>query len=989
MAEPANNAPPTIAVYPLLPEPEMLENGSIDLLLAQIKSQLTTAASSTDEFVVLDRSDLRGRTLSPERESLATRSAADYVLTGSLIQRNNEPAMRLQLSHVRSNRLVALKTFMLDDQLGVPQSDVIGFLRFAAKRDNRYSDDDIDFRLSVAGVFPVEGSNYRLPEVSRISEAVTEELLGKDRFALISGQQAYALYLESYRLPDRTGIKRADVILHARLLNGGSSTEGLDLVLFLERVDGLRKVIALRALTQEQMVQRIVEAVNNQLKVLPHVSSTIENDAQDLVNQAWSEIYKKGRPLLNLFPFEITDKNKSRLHSFKALIDEALALNPSNHEAIAGKALYAGLNQEYALEYSHLQSLLWSPRPEAFDMGVQILRNKLNMGSSYYFKGNAAGLAEYPIEDDAVQDLIKLDWLFAKEKGYRLWWNFRTHLPPITSKDDRLWEYVLGIRNPDLDSLARFKVLPGPMSIVQASRPDDVPTGIDHRQSVYYALANSIAPLSLRIGLNGFYSAPVDLIIHSDDAKGLQLADMYLFQRLAGMAALSNTPAIEPDLLYAATLCLYEQSMCSISQQLYQSILDRSKNFRQVTVSQARNPGRATLYADGLIAMARAKLSATKLPGVSTQGSEVTAAEPERVVGSFQLDKSELDKLRVIPGATTPCDNCAGLSSLRDVYASPDGRWLANSRPYFDVSGLYSANPALKKWMFDNGYLSVAGTKSVRKLPRVVVKRGLRHDFPELNERQINDVIAAYNTSEYKVKDSGHVEVHLDTDLNSMNIHSPDLRKEAKFGQQVALSNEKAIICDQWHEGYQFSLYPNAWEVDRKANLFCDGSHLAIVDEWIVKANGGRITFYTDDSDGYNQNASREIEEDFNTLKVGASVEDVKAHDNLLVVKARHRYDYFLLVYQLRSGYWQPITLLKLLNFTNDFEVFNNQIFQLNHNDVLVYGFDGTRLNLKHRFPVAPADNINPPVHLLLVHDTEGDKLVVDVNRELLQIWLD
>jgi len=264
----------------------------------------------------------------------------------------------------------------------------------------------------------------------------------------------------------------------------------------------------------------------------------------------------------------------------------------------------------------------------------------------------------------------------------------------------------------------------------------------------------------------------------------------------------------------------------------------------------------------------------------------------------------------------------------------------------------------------------------------------LRQDFPKLSNHKIDNIISDFNTSHYRVDGSGQVQLFLQSQLEPLKISAPVLRRDAYFGKQVGLSDDKVIICDQWHEGYQFLLFPGAWELERKANELCDGSILALIDDWVIKARGPQITFYQDESNEFKRQAVRDITQDFGGLYEGSFVQNVRVHGDLLVAKVRNRSAYFLSIYQLRSGQWQPVSLTEAPNFFTDFDVFDRQVFQLHQNEVLVYHFDGEKLQLKYRYPILEKDNLNTPNFMLVTRDESGEKLVIDANRELHQIRL-
>jgi len=693
---------PTVAIYPLIPAPGTV-GVSADALLVQLEHELTTGLGYSDELVVLDRSDTNGNVLSPERKVLAIKPAADYVLTGVLTQQSDHTSVRLQLSHVASHRLVAVEDFMLDVTYSLNNADITRFLSTAIKKDREKANSATTFRLSVAGILPTVDSMHQSAVARKIQAGVTTNLLQLDDYTMVSGDMAHGLYLESARSPQTSGIERADIIVYARLLDAESDDDGFDLVLFLERVDGLRKVIALHEQTVDALAKTIVASVQQHLKPVSVVSMQNRQAAQQIVDQAWAEIFRNGQLSVNHFPRKLTDRNTPKLASFSALLDKAMELDPTNPEAIAGKALLGAPLGDHANSYTMLHALLWDPRPYAFDLGVQILKKKLNMGSSLHHDGNLAGLPGYGAESEAVEELVRHKMLIDRNNDGQYWWSYGYRQTPMAMTDEEMWEYVLGVRNPELDSLARFKLQRGSITTHHPSRKNNVHTGIDYRQSLYYALANTVAPLYLDVGKSGYYSTPVELQSGLNDSFQLTQEQLFSFQRLAGMAALSQTPAIEPDVLFAAALCRYRQSLCASSRQLYESITYRSGRFRAQVVDRAHNAERTTLYADSLIAMARSKVRELGKQSTSTQQATLSTTNSAPVAETQRVLLEDVAAIKQIDNAIEPCSHCAGLKSLRGVSASPSGRWLADSESYYGVPGRYTASTELKTWMFDQG----------------------------------------------------------------------------------------------------------------------------------------------------------------------------------------------------------------------------------------------------------------------------------------------
>ena len=127
-------------------------------------------------------------------------------------------------------------------------------------------------------------------------------------------------------------------------------------------------------------------------------------------------MYKNGKLFVNGFPPRITEKNRGKLSAFENAINQARLLDPDHPDVIASLALIARIHGHHDTEYNLMQRLLWDQRVYAFDLGQQILDQRLGHGATYYTDNLFAGLPGYVNQAQAVNELTEKLW-FKEDRG--------------------------------------------------------------------------------------------------------------------------------------------------------------------------------------------------------------------------------------------------------------------------------------------------------------------------------------------------------------------------------------------------------------------------------------------------------------------------------------------------------------------------------------------------------------------------------------------
>jgi len=1001
-----------LAIYPLLPAPDSINDPQLSFRLGSVHHKLNALFGSNNDVIVLDR-QYQAKLDSPERAALASQEIADYILTGGLRQQAETTHLRLQVSHRESRRLVATLNYQTTDVATDGFESALEHVLIAIERDKRKQsqpDQNNRLRISVAGFIPSHLTTGEGDTLRALQNRLVDDLLLSDELSLISNEYAYGLYLESGLAPDTVKPQLPQMILHGNLLATNTESDGYHVVLHMQRIGGLRKTLVVHSDNSESLPDKVIASVRQHLETPVYATNSRQQQADLLMQSAWKLIFKSGKPFVNGFSYKITDRNRVKLKEFQRLARQALDIDNNNYEARGALALSYGLQGNGNLEYELIEPLLWDWREPAFAFGKQILDKRLNINGTQFSSAQVAGTSGTLSEEDLAGKLADAGWL--KLSGYKnevpeYFWRSAKDALRFVPDDPDIWEYLLGIKGTSLDNLIRYRAVSatGVLPTGHPERKTFSNVGVGPVQSVYYALANSAAPISLSLGKNGFYSAPV--VIELD--KSVYAESYYRYLQLIGMATIADGDSVEPDLLYASVICGYNSLFCPYSKSVFDSVERNSDSLLNAYSKNSFDKTKGTLIADSLLAMAKRE-SALLSQSSGNKQLDVPASDISLVNVAEKIESSvtgpsigtgtnstALHKLKQLYVPTEHsagpafeyCADCPDYLKKRRIASSPDGRWQVVPEAHYDGAGTFDAEKEIVVWMFKNELLDIRGKKTRRHLRDDRILSKLRQDFPDLSDNDIEKLIRDYFKAEFKQHGSGRVVVYGSAGQNPQFLTPPKARPEQEFGDRVYTGNGKILVCDQWGEGFEYLLYNGDWLFDRNVKGVCNNPVMAISGDRIIRAKNHELQFLRQSGNSYTVEKAENIGIDFKQSSVARiAISDIWTNDSSLVVATITSGKRRFFVYRNIKNKWQANTVIHLPEHYDRLVFHDDQMFQTTATSVIGYrlSVDGMAYESHYGMPEGYRGGTG---FIFVMDNGDSVKLVLSGIRSPLEMLID
>ena len=853
---------PRIALYPLVPAAEIEDTELTWSAMTRTNERFAAALSSIETVSLLDRA-VQNHPLLPQKHldidtyDSPSRMAADYIISGTA-RYAPEPSLVIELVHVTSAQVVKQFTVNANYRLALDMQPIAQAVATAVRADTtrRMRHTNAVRMLAVTSIFTPTDDTSMSFEARQLEDQLISGILNEPDYGLIARRHLLALELETRLLGTTHHRAAPDVAIDGRLLKSvntkaGTAAHSYSLLLYLQRLGGLRKAFLLESSDVQTLADQAIELIAANLPVQACIESSQSEKSDQLTDDAWSIMSNSDYSLAALRRWEgyFDASNTDALRQANKILDQAVALDPHNARASGLKSMVVGMLGDASQQIALLDELMWHADPRVFQFGKFLMDRRFRKGTLSPNAKIFDGLPGPLTGEDLIESLIAEGLLRdVGVSGKRsLFYAYSSALNDQFDEHSMREAMQRAITSPASEYI-RYKIAREYASKVTVKAPRS-PGSRYYNNQVYLGITtHPEAQMVYRIAISRL---PVLLKVDTKDLRwisvDLPLADLEHYSRqaiqehmqLTGTALFSDALFFESELLHASMVCYYSRYLCAHAQLMLLDTLENSKALRQGLSGRSNNKSKEKDWLDGMFAMAErvsAPLTETLENAVTSTAKRATDNHDEqintgRLVGHTRiapgLENADLFKL---------CNDCPQYLKHNLTLSTPDGAWNVVSQSYDDVIATFrseflpesmraeSTVAALKHWLFDNGYLDIKGLPIVKRPDYNLMSNQLRASFPHFTQFNISGVYNAYKRTS-SVEHGGSVALYT-TNVSKPSeptlLIAPDAMTDRQFGRQIFMGGAGQMsICDGNGNLYDYRETGEHWKFVNQIEAEC------------------------------------------------------------------------------------------------------------------------------------------------------------------------